>query len=152
MEVHQSRFPHHSQFSTDEISLQVVMEIHNIFGLWFFLVVWPDPTTPTPTTTPKPTPTLSEGQWIANNIVYTRLPHPCSEFYAACPMVCKRGHMTFANGTTCETCNCDGAISCKFKVNFYIIPWLVAFLMNRTFVSFKGLFRANSGQITDSYV
>ncbi|XP_061190226.1 uncharacterized protein LOC133198097 [Saccostrea echinata] len=72
-----------------------------------FSIAWPESTTALPATTTTPRPTLPEGQWMANNIIYTRLKHPCSEFYAACPLLCKRENITFTNGTTCETCTCD---------------------------------------------
>ncbi|XP_062588562.1 uncharacterized protein LOC134250227 isoform X2 [Saccostrea cucullata] len=72
-----------------------------------FSIAWPESTTPAPTTTTTPRPTLPEGQWMANNIIYTKLKNPCSEFYAACPLLCKRGNFTYTNGTTCETCTCE---------------------------------------------
>ncbi|XP_048750656.2 uncharacterized protein LOC125662472 [Ostrea edulis] len=73
-----------------------------------FSIAWPDSTTPMPTTTSTPRPTLPEGQWVANNLTYIRIKHPCSEFYAACPLVCERKNVTDSNGTTCEKCNCAG--------------------------------------------
>nr|XP_034319194.1 uncharacterized protein LOC105345443 isoform X1 [Crassostrea gigas] len=96
-----------------------------------YSIAWPEPTTPTPTTTttPGPTTTLPPGQWIANNIVYTKLEHPCVEYYASCPLLCPKGTQALPNGTMCETCDCGGSITDllgkrDFKEQFLVKPKL----------------------------
>lgn len=99
------------------------MELFTYFGTLLLIVAWPDPTTPTTTTTttPGPTTTLPPGQWIANNIVYTKLDHPCVEYFASCPLVCPRGTQTYPNGTVCETCDCGGSITGKSRIFCFVL-------------------------------
>lgn len=116
-----------------------IMELFNCFGPLLLLVAWPEPTTPTPTTTttPGPTTTLPPGQWIANNIVYTKLEHPCVEYYASCPLLCPKGTQALPNGTMCETCDCGGSITGRSRI--------------LCFVSFLGLYSSQSLITVNSY-
>lgn len=118
-----------------------IMELFNCFGPLLLLVAWPEPTTPTPTTTttPGPTTTLPPGQWIANNIVYTKLEHPCVEYYASCPLICPKGTQTLPNGTMCETCDCGGSITGRSRI--FLFCFNVLFFFNQSLITGNSYYR-----------